>query len=1024
MHTQAPNAVASAGDMSDRHQALLDFAVSQSPAVFYIAALDGERPVRFISANVKALTGHPASAFLGEPRYGREHIHPEDLAGYDRALDRLREAGSLSHEYRFADASGEYRWFRDELKLIREGGREEFVGCMIDITETVEARAERERYARLLQDAVESMPNGFVVFDKQYRLLAANDALRERYELRPDPVGGTTFEELVRKAASSLRSFDGEPVSGSKAGIRRIVNRFKEIGQGAVEVELVNGEWRLMKCYPTAEGGLVIFNVDVTAIKKAEIVTRESEEHFRTLVENHPLAVWMVELESGRVLYESPAAAELAGRERVPGEDLTILDNYADVADRTGFVAALKEKGEVRNYPIHFKRADGSLLWVSATSRLITFRGQQVHITGLIDLTEQREREAELRRARENLEDAIESLSEGFVLYDADDRLVLCNSQYKQFNAGAEDLLVPGAAWPEVTRKRAERGLFAASADGLEEWLAGQIAQRGVAQNEEFEFTEGRWYEYSHRKTRQGGFVSTWRDITEAKGRETDLRRARETLEDAIEALSDGLALFDPDDRLVMCNERFREVNAMSADALEPGAAWLDINRIGAERGQYPDADGRIEEWLDETASMRGTTTNEQFQQSDGRWFEASHRITRQGGFVVTRRDITRRREVESEMARQREMLHQSEKLSAMGELLAGVAHELNNPLSVVVGQALLLKETAEDERIAARADKIGGAADRCARIVKSFLAMARQEPAERRPTDVNEIVEAGLDLTAYTLRSSDIEVSVRLARDLPKVMADPDQLGQVITNLLVNAQHALQEIEGARKIRVTTSFRKQKGLVVVKVKDNGPGVPEHLHGRIFEPLFTTKEVGVGTGIGLALCHRVVETHGGSIAVESPPGEGAAFVVRLPAAANGGSEWAEDREEADRVPGHRILVVDDEPSVTDLLADILRGDGHRVTIANSGREALDRISHGAFDILLSDLRMPELDGPSLFRILEEREPALVSRIGFVTGDTMSAGIKRFLEACGRPYIEKPITPRDVRALIDRIEAGT
>ncbi len=1024
MSSQAPNAAAPSGDMSDRQETLLDFAVSQSPAVFYIAALGGERPVRFISANVEALTGHAASAFLEEPRYGRGHIHPDDLPGYDRALDQLRGAGSLSHEYRLADASGEYRWFRDELRLIREGGREEFVGCMIDITETVEARAERERYARLLQDAVESMPNGFVVLDRHFKLLAANDALTERYRLSPDPVDGTPFEELVRRAVSSLRSFDGRPVSGSEAGIRRIVDRFEEIGQGAVEVELVNGEWRLMKCYPTAEGGRVIFNLDVTAIKRAEIVTRESEEHFRTLVESHPLAVWMVEIGSGRVLYESPAAAELAGRAWRPGEERTILDNYADIADRAGFVAALTEKGELRNYPIHFRRADGSLLWVSATSRLITFRGQRVHITSLIDLTEQREREAELRRARENLEDAIESLSEGFVLYDAADRLVLCNSQYKQFNAGAEDLLVPGAAWPEVTRKRAERGLFAASADGLEEWLAGQIAQHGVAQNQEFEFTEGRWYEYSHRKTRQGGFVSTWRDITEAKAREAELRRARETLEDAIEALSDGLAPFDPDDRLVMCNERFRESNAMSAHALEPGVAWLDFNRTGAERGQYPDADGRIEEWLDETATERGTATNAQFQQADGRWFEYSHRVTRQGGLVVTRRDITGRREVESEMARQREVLHQSEKLSAMGELLAGVAHELNNPLSVVVGQALLLRETAADERIAARADKIGAAADRCARIVKSFLAMARQEPRERQPTDVNAIVEAGLDLTAYTLRSSDIEVSSRLARDLPAVMADPDQLGQVITNLLVNAQQALQEVEGARRIRVTTTFRKHKGLVVIKVKDNGPGIPEHLRGRIFEPLFTTKEVGVGTGIGLALCHRVVETHGGTIAVEGPPGDGAALVIRLPAVANGGPEWVEDREEASRAPGHRILVVDDEASVTDLLADILRGDGHKVTTANSGREALDRIGHGAFDILLSDLRMPELDGPSLFRLLEEREPALVARTGFVTGDTMSAGIKRFLESSGRPYIEKPITPREVRALIDRIEAGT
>jgi CheY-like chemotaxis protein len=335
----------------------------------------------------------------------------------------------------------------------------------------------------------------------------------------------------------------------------------------------------------------------------------------------------------------------------------------------------------------------------------------------------------------------------------------------------------------------------------------------------------------------------------------------------------------------------------------------------------------------------------------------------------------------------------------------------------VVVGQALLLKETATDKRIADRAIKIGNAADRCARIVKTFLAMARRKPSESRAVNPNQVIEAALEVTGYTLSASDIDVSLRLARDLPPIWADSDQLNQVLTNLIVNAQHALQEIQGPRKLRIASSYRKQKGEVVVKIKDNGRGIPEEILARIFEPFFTTKEVGTGTGIGLAVCHRIVEAHGGKIRVDSTPGEGTSFVVRLPVA---GPSGAAASEEDGRAPGSAALsalVIDDEADVAEILADILRVDGHNVEIAESGEAALARIKEQDFDIILSDLRMPGLDGPSLYRIIEKRKPALLSRLAFVTGDTMSPKIKRFLRGAGRPFIEKPITPQEVRDLV-------
>ena len=236
-----------------------------------------------------------------------------------------------------------------------------------------------------------------------------------------------------------------------------------------------------------------------------------------------------------------------------------------------------------------------------------------------------------------------------------------------------------------------------------------------------------------------------------------------------------------------------------------------------------------------------------------------------------------------------------------------------------------------------------------------------------------------------------------------------------MLTNLILNAQHALQETKGPRKLRIASSFRKQKGEVIVKIKDNGHGIPEQILARIFEPFFTTKEVGTGTGIGLAVCHRIVEAHGGKIRVDSTPGEGASFVIRLPAAAPSGASAAVQNRRARVTAPLSALVIDDEADVAEILADILRGDGHSVEVADSGEAALARISDGEFDIILSDLRMPGLD-----RIIEKRRPALLPRLAFVTGDTMSPKIKKFLRGAGRPYIEKPITPKEVRDLVRRV----
>jgi signal transduction histidine kinase len=292
-------------------------------------------------------------------------------------------------------------------------------------------------------------------------------------------------------------------------------------------------------------------------------------------------------------------------------------------------------------------------------------------------------------------------------------------------------------------------------------------------------------------------------------------------------------------------------------------------------------------------------------------------------------RDITQKKRDAAELQRQYDSLHQREKLAALGSLLAGVSHELNNPLSVVVARAVLLEEQG-DAATQSAALKIRTAAERCARIVRTFLAMARQQRPERGPVAMNDVISAALDITSYAVRTSGIDVTLDLAPDIPLILADADQLHQVFLNLIINAQQSLQEQPLPRRIRIESRFARASDVLRVSIADNGPGVPAHLRARIFEPYFTTKPTGVGTGVGLAVSLGIVEAHGGTLTVDCAPEGGAVFTVELPVNAvtmAGIDVEAPASVDASR---RRILVVDDEVEIRDALTEILAGARHRV----------------------------------------------------------------------------------------------
>ncbi len=391
----------------------------------------------------------------------------------------------------------------------------------------------------------------------------------------------------------------------------------------------------------------------------------------------------------------------------------------------------------------------------------------------------------------------------------------------------------------------------------------------------------------------------------------------------------------------------------------------------------------------------------------------------------------TSRAELERAMQQVRttqEQLIQSEKLSAVGQFVAGVAHELNNPLTAVVGFSELLQSMPADEKTRSHLDRISKSALRCHKIVHSLLSFARQDPPERRIVELTGVIDEVLEIMAYDLRTSNITVAREFAPNLPRVMADPHQLQQVFVNILGNARQAIEPHQRQGKMVIRTRLAGNK--VAIEFQDNGPGIrPEHL-GKIFDPFFTTKPVGKGTGLGLSLCYGMIQEHGGTITAHSELGHGATFAIELPVATSepsalavrhGGS--AAPFHAGPRPPsGKTVLVIDDEEWILELARELLQAEGHNVETVLGGQGALELIGGRKFDVIVSDWKMPGLNGLRLYEHLVATNPEMAKRVLFMTGDVVNGTFQDFLRQHELSCLSKPFATGEFRAAVAKVFA--
>ena len=624
----------------------------------------------------------------------------------------------------------------------------------------------------------------------------------------------------------------------------------------------------------------------------------------------------------------------------------------------------------------------------------------------------------QLRESEKKYHSIFDNMSEGFFRATLQGRLLLANSAMAQMlgYSSPEELLssVVNVDHLYVDPQRRQEFKRLLQENGLEGWFESQAYRK-----------DGSMIWISEKKVQtvrnENGEVlyydSICEDISEYKRAEQALRESEERYRVTFETTGTALAIIEEDTTLSLVNSRFEELSGYSKEEIEGKKSWTEFVRDDLEKMKeyhhlrrireglapssyefrFVDRYGRVKDILLTIAMIPGTRKS-----------------------IASLLDITEHKQAARRQRQLEKELNQASRLAAVGELASGVAHEINNPLTAVIGFSELLMSRDIPEDVKQDVRIINENAQRVAQIVKNLLTFARQSKPGREYVDINSLVSRVLELRTYELRSSSIEVISQLAPDLPQTIADPGQLQQVFLNIIINAEQAVKETRNTRRLLVET---KQVGnFIRVSFKDTGPGIPPENLDKIFDPFFTTKEVGEGTGLGLSISYGIIKEHKGRIYAKSKPGRGATFVVELPIIAEvGRPELAEPlKKEPGKVTGAKIMVVDDEAGVRQFLTQVLAQEGHRVEAIEDARMALERLKQERYHLILLDIKLPGMDGFEFYAQMGKVALSLQKRTVFITGDTMSPSTWNFLNRTRAHYIAKPFDLERLKTEINRI----
>jgi PAS domain S-box-containing protein len=508
-------------------------------------------------------------------------------------------------------------------------------------------------------------------------------------------------------------------------------------------------------------------------------------------------------------------------------------------------------------------------------------------------------------------------------------------------------------------------------------------------------------------------------DITERREMEKRLHQEQDFVRHLIACFPDMIAVFTRDGRFKFVSPRVQEVLGASPEE------FVDQPHLF---GVHPDDQGRVAEVFKRLISGQSQSEEMEFR---ARHKDSSWRILRAGvsplfdgdgkidGIVSSVRDITEAKEFEQRLA-------QKEKFASMGHMMAGAAHELNNPLTAILGVSDLLRERATDESSRRQIDMILQQARRAAVIVQNLLAFAVPHGQQRGKIKIDELVRRLVDSQQKSLEAKNIAVEVSVAAPLPEVEGDPKLLAQVFTNILLNAEQAISAARESGAIKISLS--RSGGNLAVAFTDNGPGISRQILDKIYDPFFTTKRPGGGSGLGLTICLAVIKDHGGRIEVESTEGAGTMFRVLLPVIAESVPQAGAPAASAPRtapaihsaLQERKLLIVDDEESIREIVQEGLSARGMLVETAGSSEEALALLAANSYDVVLCDFNLPGLNGEQLFNQLRPPAGASMPRFVFMTGDLVDPSTISSFAARGAHVLQKPFHVSALATLLTEI----
>jgi PAS domain S-box-containing protein len=695
----------------------------------------------------------------------------------------------------------------------------------------------------------------------------------------------------------------------------------------------------------------------------------------------------------------------------------------------TRYKAVMDRHEPFRRYHHVVATPSGARLYVSASGKpvfdergaFLGYRGTATDETLIINAHHRTE------QAETLLRDAVESIYEGLAIFDADARLVTCNRAFREMHAECASALVANGEFEALLRAAVTAGLFPGAIGHEAAWLEARLYQhRHPAGAIEHRFRDGRWLLVTERRMSNGGTAGLYIDITALKQTQAALRDSEARLDRAQRIAAVGSWEFDlTTERFVWSKEMFR-LRGLPIAAPPPGMSAF-------VRGVHEEDVPKLVEWFDQLrAGVQVPVLEIRFRRPNGemRVADIEGQAISEGGKIAhiagTFKDVTAQRSIERQLI-------QAQKMEAIGNLTGGMAHDFNNLLGVIIGNLDLLRDRrGGDPEIDELSREALDAATRGAELTRGLLAFARRQPLRPQLVDLNELVAGITKLIRRTLGER-IEVVVELGREIWPVMADPVQLEAALTNLATNARDAMPK--GGKLTFATRNRQLDPDYTVehpdlapgdyamIEVSDQGIGIPQEDLGRVFEPFFSTKERGQGTGLGLAMVFGYIKQSGGHINVYSEVGVGTTFRLFLPRAAGGAAAEQRRRREAP-LDGRAevVLVVEDNAGLRRVAVRQLTALGYIVREAEKASAALSLLeTEPRVDLLFSDVIMPgTMDGRELAAVVVERWPAIkvVLTSGFPGATVTALGeVADHIHLLSKPY-RKDDLARALRAVLD------